>query len=489
MHTNQGSLGGIGRDLPVGSAWAQGAGPLYRRLADAIDESIRRGDLSAGTMLPPERHLAEQLAVSRSTAAHAYRTLRARGRLESRQGRGTWVAAAASTPDGPRAEHLAPLLADHAGDADHVDLALAAATPRRFDAESASNGPSLWVDVAMVGTGYEPAGLPALRQAIASYYGRCGLATTPDQVLVTSGAQHALSLTFAELVAPGDAVVVEESTFVGALDLARAVGARVLSVPSDAAGVDVAALAQIVERHRPALVYLNPTHQTPTGTLLADDRRRAVVAMALRTGVPVIDDGVLAALSFVGHPAVPLAAHHRRAPILTVGSLSKVVWAGLRVGWVRADRSTIEALTARRMVDDLGGSLPAQLASVELVDQFEALAAVRAADLHERHDHLLARLAEALPDWTVAPASGGTVLWAELPRHADAEAFATLAAGHGVSVVPGPAVSVPGTARDRIRLAFTAPVEELEEGVRRLATAWDDHRHAPAPRRAPGPLV
>jgi DNA-binding transcriptional MocR family regulator len=339
------------------------------------------------------------------------------------------------------------------------------------------------------GSGYEPAGLPDMRRAIADLYSRLGLATTPDQVLVTSGAQHALALAFTALVAPGDAVVVEESTYVGALDLAEAAGARVLSVPTDADGVDLDELGHVVDRHRPALLYLNPMHQTPTGTVLSDDRRRAVVALALRTGTPVIDDGTLAAISFTDSPPVPLAAHDRRAPILTVGSLSKVLWPGLRVGWVRADRSTIEALTARRMVDDLGGSLPAQLASVELVDEYESFAAACAIELRERHDHLVACLRQLLPGWEVTPARGGTVLWPRLPDGVDADSFATLAMSHGVSVVPGPAVSVPGVGGDRLRLAFTAAPEVLDEGVRRLATAWDDHRRSRVTARPRPPIV
>ena len=454
--------------VPVG--WAAGAGPLYRQLAEAIGTGIRRGDLAGGTMLPPERELASALSVSRATVARAYAELRARRLVDGRQGRGTWVVAGAEPR--PPAEHIAPLLADHT---QLVDLALAVPPPRRIDVESTPRGRDVArVDRLVGGSGLEPLGLPELREALAGHFSARGLSTTPDQVLVTSGAQHALSLVFAELVSPGAAVVVEESTYPGALDLARSVGARLLAVPTDARGVDVDALEDLVARHRPALVYLNPVHQTPTGTVLSDDRRRRLAALAMRTGTPVVDDATLADLSFSDAPPPPIAVADRRAPVLTIGSLSKVGWAGLRVGWVRADRSLVDRLAARRMLDDLGGSLPAQLLALDLVATLSERAAIRARELRVRHDHLLDLLGRYLPDWEVAPAAGGTVLWARLPRGHDAVAFQAVAEAQGVSVVAGPSVSVPGSSADRVRLSFVAEPALLEVGVARLAAAWDE---------------
>jgi DNA-binding transcriptional MocR family regulator len=452
--------------LPAG--WSDGSGPLHLRLAAAVDELVRQGELADGAVLPTERELAARLSVSRSTVAHAYRDLKARGRVASRQGRGTWVVApGGSSVRGPQAEHIAALLA-HPDDT--IDLALA--VPPVLG--------GVRFEVSASGSGYEPAGLPQLREAIATHFGAQGLATVPEQVLVTSGAQQAISLAIGHLVSPGDVVVVEDATYVGALDAARAVGARIVAVGTDDSGVDVEALEAAVDRHRPALVYLNPVHQTPTGTVLSAERRRRVVALAQRTGVPVVDDLTLAGLGWSGGAVdVPLAALDRRAPILTVGSLSKVVWAGLRVGWVRANRSVIEALTARRMVDDLGGSLPAQVAAVELLGAYAQHCSTQADRLRAGHDRLVAALHSTLPEWDVPAVRGGTVLWVRLPDGADAEAFAALAAGHRVSVVPGPAVTAHGTASDRLRLAFVVEPDLLDEGVRRLVAAWADYRSTP----------
>lgn len=448
--------------MPSLDGWDRGTGPLHRRLSAAIAELVRVGELDEGTVLPTERFLAEALSVSRSTVAHAFRSLKSAGVLDSRQGRGTWVA---TGPDrwGVIAERIAPLLSDHPGT---VDLALAVPEPVV----------DLRVTVRSRVGGYEPAGLLALRESIAAHYGGAGLATTPDQVLVTSGAQHAISLVMAHLVGPGGTVVVEESTYVGALDAARSLGARIIAVPVDRHGVDVDALVEAVERHQPGLVYLNPTNQTPTGTVLADQRRRRIVRMAMEAGVPVLDDMVLAGLSFGDGGRDPLAVIDRRAPILTVGSVSKVVWAGLRVGWIRAERQVIEALTARRMVEDLGGSLPSQAAAVGLVRDYARHCADQASVLRARHDHLIGLLRSELPPWEAAPASGGTVLWVRLPDGSDAEVFAAVAEEHEVSVVAGSAVSAHGAARDRLRIAFVAPPAVLDEGVRRLVLAWDRYQ-------------
>lgn len=446
--------------LPLPPDWADGPGPLHQRLRQAIDRLVRTGELAPGSALPTERDLAARIAVSRSTVAQAYRRLKADGRIDSRQGRGTWVSEA-SGPVAAPAELLAPLLAS---DAEVIDLALAVpapATPLALSAGVAS------------GTGYEPAGLPALRAAIAARYSARGLPTDASQILLTHGAQHALALVMAHHLGPGDTAVVESSTYVGALDLARSLGAHVAPVAMDERGLDVDDLEAVVERRRPRLAYLNPTHHSPTGTTLALDRRRRVVARAARAELPLVDDATLADLAFDPAATPPLlAAIDRRVPVITVGSLSKVVWAGLRVGWIRAHPDLVEVLVAERMVGDLGGSLPAQVAALHLVDHLDDLLAARREDLRRCHDHLLGALRDNLPDWTVDPATGGTSLWVRLPDGVAATVVSTVAAAHGVAVVAGPTVSPHDAAADRIRLSFVQPRARLDEAVRRLALAW-----------------
>ena len=451
--------------------WANGSAPLHQRLAQAIEHMIRVGDLPPGSHLPTERDLAQVAAVSRSTAAHAYRRLKADGHLESRQGSGTWVIERGSARgSSTRTEHLGPLLGDVG---DTVDLALAVPQPP----------PRLRIAVTATGIGYEAAGLPRLRAAIAEHYQRRGVATEPDQILVTNGAQHALSMVLRHLVEPGGTVAVEEATYVGVLDAVRTMGARLAGVPVDREGIDVEALAAVIDRRAPSLVYLNPTHHTPTGTVLSVPRRRRLVRLVERSSVPLVDDTTLADLAFDRGSAPPLLAGlDRSGAVVTLGSLSKVIWAGLRVGWIRADTRLIEELVQRRMVDDLAGSVPSQQAAIRLVEHLDEHAEARAELLAARHRHLLDALAVQLPDWTVEPAHGGTVVWAQLPDGADAESFSAVAAAFGVNVVAGSAVTTHAGVSDRVRLAFVATPEVIDEGVRRLGDAWQEYRNAPASR-------
>lgn len=457
--------------LPAG--WAEGRGPLHRRLAAALERLIASGELPAGTVLPTERGLADRAGVSRATAAGAYRLLKESGRVQSRQGRGTWVSGDGGSHSS--AEGIAPVLV-HPDDV--IDLSLAAAAPDAalLDVLTSAAGVAAR---SIAGVGYEPAGPMALRERIGR--GR------PDRVLVTTGAQQALSLLVDELVAPGDPVVVEDVTYVGILDVAHRAGARLVSVPTGPRGVDVEALSVAVARHRPALVYLAPTHHSPTGSVLDDAARHAVVQLALATGTPVVDDRTLADLAFDGGPRPrPLASFDSAAPVLTVGSLSKTVWPGLRVGWVDAEPSVVERLIARRMVDDLGGSVLSSSVAVEIWDRVPDLIRSRSSTLAARHRHLVDRLSLVLHEWAVAPAPGGTSAWVELPR-GDATTFARAAADHGVHIVPGPALSAHDAGQRHIRLSITPTEMVLDAAVERLAAAWAGYQEPPG--RRPAVLV
>lgn len=444
---------------PVG--WELGAGPLHRRLADAIEALVLRGELAPGSALPTERELARRATVSRATAAEAYRRLKAAGRIDSRQGRGTWVADPLDVAGRAPAASMGSVLG-HPDEA--IDLALAA--PAADGLVQAVIGSALGgAAAAVIGTGYEPAGSIELRAA---------LGDRPEEVIVTSGAQQAISLVMEELVRPGEVVVVEDATYVGAIDAARRVGARLVAVPTGPEGVEVDALVAAIDRHRPAVVYLNPTHQSPTGSVLPDRARARIVEVAARTSTPVIDDRVLADLAFdADRRPRPLRSFDPGAPIVTVGSLGKVVWAGLRVGWVEAAPSLVRRLVARRVVADLGGDLLGQAVALALLDDLPQLAAARAAQLARRHRTLTVEIGRHLPTWEVAPSRGGTAAWVRVPG-VDAEVVAAAAAVHGVHVVAGPLVSPHGGMRDRLRLAVTRPPGQLATAVARLAAAWGD---------------
>jgi DNA-binding transcriptional MocR family regulator len=446
--------------------WTEAGGPLHERLAVALGAAIDRGDLPAGVTLPTERALARAVSVSRATVGAAYAELKRSGRLRARQGSGTWVAPGPATGEPSR---VAPLFR---GDDGAIDLSLASplAGPEVADALAAVAARPA---DALAGFGYAPTGLPPLRSRLAELLTGEGVSSGPDDVVVTVGAQQAIQLLAAALVRPGDAVVVEEATYAGAIDAFRSVGARLLPVPVGPDGADVDALEALLDRAPVALVYLVPTHHNPTGAVLAAEARQRVVALARRHDVVVVDDRVPAALGYDpdAPPPPPLAAFDRRAPVVTVGSLSKVCWGGLRTGWLRGPAPVVDAVVARKLAADLGGPVIDQHVAATLVPRYPELARRRRAELAAGHAHLVAALARELPDWEPAPARGGLSVWVRLPG-ADAVAVAAVAERHGVRIVPGPRTTVHGSHTDHVRLTVVLPPPVLDEAVRRLGAAW-----------------
>ena len=273
----------------------------------------------------------------------------------------------------------------------------------------------------------------------------------------------------------------EGPTYPGALEVFREQAAIPRSLP-----VGLGDLAAAVRQHQAALAYVIPTFHNPTGSVLAPPGRRAVTAAAAAAGVPLIDDHVLSDLAFpgVGVPP-PLAAY--AGGVISVGSLSKSVWGGLRVGWVRAPEPLIARLARLSAVHGLGGNVPAQLAATELLPHVDTLAGRQAARLQARHDHLRAQLARHLPSWAAPPVPGGQTLWVRLP-YGDGTSFAQAALRHRVAVLPGSGLDASGRSQDYLRLPFLAPPDELTEAVRRLAEAWRAYRPPPAPAISPPAL-
>lgn len=477
--------------------WSAGRGPLYLLLAARLRALIDDGVLRPGALLPPDRRLAGALAVGRTTVVAAYDTLRQEGRLVRRQGSGTRVAPAAlplhrraGAADGPVpaggsgeprvVETSNPLFLHLLEAPDDVILLSCAAPPAPPPELTEAYRAVVLPDRDL---GYHPAGLPALREAVAGRYTERGVPTGPGEILVTTGAQQALALLARLLLAPGDGVLVEAPSYPGALDLFREAAAVPLPVAVGPDGLDVTAAVRAMERHRPALAYVMARFQNPTGTVLPPLAGRRLVEAANALGVPLIDDEVPAELAFGGEPAgAPLAAY---GEVLSVGSLSKVVWGGLRAGWVRGPTALIARLARLKALHDLGGDVASQLVAARLLDRFGPVLAARRVACRAGHDHLRAELGRLLPSWECPPVAGGQTLWVRLP-YGDGVSFAQLALRHGVAVLPGSTADALGGSADRLRLHFMAAPEVLTEAVRRLAAAWAEY--APGPGRSPGAL-
>ena len=299
--------------------------------------------------------------------------------------------------------------------------------------------------------------------------------------MVTSGAQSALTLLASVLLAPRDGVLVENPTYPNARDALLAAGARLLPVGVDPEGVDVDEVAEELRHSRPSAAYVIPDFHNPTGALLDEAGRVALVRAARAAGTQLVVDETMVDLLLDDVPVPPpvAALGSPDSPVVTVGSMSKSFWGGLRIGWVRGPRSLTAALAAARPAFDMSTPLLDQLVAVALLDREHEVLPVRRAELRSGRDALADALAARLPSWRFRRPPGGLSLWVALEQPG-ATRLATLARRHGVHVVPGPDFGLHGTLERFLRVPYALPVPLLTEAVARLAAADAELQQAPA---------
>jgi DNA-binding transcriptional MocR family regulator len=455
--------------------WSDGSGLLYRQLADRLTALIDDGTLRVGDRLPPERSLADAVSVSRGTVVRAYDELAAGGSVRRLQGSGTTVQGhdlrAGSVPDRFVGERLwAPDLAS-------VDLLKAIPTMLPAVAELISS-----IDLAPHAGDLdeaEPLGWWRLRERIADLHTRQGLPTSPHQILVTCGAQQAISLTISVMVRPGDVVLGEDDTWPGLIDAVRHAGARFEPVLLDHDGIIVDDLASKIDRFRPSLMVFNPQHQNPTGSRLPAARVEAIAELARRHRVAVLEDRVAADLGFDRRHLPAIDEYGTGGYGLLAGSLCKVAWPGLRLGWLRADAQIINRMRSHKAVADMFTPALSQLLGLEIVERYDDLVAARLDQLRPSVDLVIDALRRDLPEWSFPSVRGGLSVWATLPKETSATAFVQHATRHGVSVASGREFCPNDVDCANIRLPYTAAPDVLAEGMRRLAEAWRTFDRAP----------
>ena len=467
-------------------AWSDGPGPLHRKLTDALRRVIDVGYVAVDERLPSERDLASRLAVSRSTVVAAYDALRAEGLLASRQGSGTRVCGAGRPTPAAELEHrLSPVyrsLLDARDDL--ISLACAVFPSHPVVREALREVLEEEADKLLLHLGYTPAGLPELREAVAEMHTRRGLPTTADQIVITTGAQQAVGLASALFVRPGDHVVVESPSFAGTLDAFRTRGARLACAEViDDDGVDVDAVIAQVRTRQPSAIYVMPSFHNPTGALMAEWRRRKLAELAVAEGVPIIEDNALENAPLDDDDLLPPIAAFAPAdaPILTAGSLSKVAWGGLRIGWLRGPLHLIERVAELKAMHDLGSPLFDQAVAVRIVSRLDELRASQRIRLRQKLDFVGDLLTEHLPDWQWSRPRGGPSVWIRLPL-GSAAAFSQVALRYGVEIIPGESMSPASEHRDYVRFPFTAEPPVLEETIRRLTVAWQAYVPREEPR-------
>ncbi len=448
--------------------------PISDQVAAAIEARIATGALVSGDRLPTTRDLADALAINRGTVQSAYRRLGARGLVEGRVGSGTVVvgaatsvvfdptallsrraAAIASEPERPESdlsvadfsrltpdERFFPL--------EEFTMTLAAAWSRRRD---------LWQYA-------PPLGLLELRTEISARLSESGISRTPEEILVTSGAQQGLDLLFRTFTDPGEAIGMESPSYSGAIALARFSGVETIALPVGPDGADASPLFG----RRAKLVYVMPERQNPTGVTMRGPARDALLEAAAAAGALVVEDGY----EELESGEVPLAARERER-VVWLGTLSKDLVPGLRLGWIAGPAPIIERLARVKKTADFQTPLPIQAA----VADFLRAGADRLARRRRRLEVETRRIAGVralrahLPDLSWWGGEIGSALfWLHLPAGTSGRAVAAAAAARGVGVAPGADFDPRGEDRPNVRLSISrVDKRDIDRGIALLAEA------------------
>jgi GntR family transcriptional regulator/MocR family aminotransferase len=470
--------------------------PIAQQITRALAAEIQRGRLRPGHRLPGSRTLARTLHVHRQTVVSAIDELIAEGWLVTKPASGTFVAAgfpdqsvrrrggnvrvrrperlhfplrlaAAPAPELPR---IAPpqtiLLSGTLPDLRLVPVELIARAYRRVLRRSGSDLLSYT----------HPAGLPRLRQALATMLSSMrGLAVNPDDLVVTRGSQMALALTARALIRAGDTVAVEHPGYRPAWEVFRLAGAEIVPVPIDEHGLDVNVLQRIVARHTIRAVYVTPHHQFPTTVTLSGPRRVKLLELAAEHRFAIIEDDYDHEFHYAGRPVLPLASVDTEGLVIYIGTLSKVLAPGLRLGFVVGASDFIERLIAYRSFIDLQGDAILESAIAELLDEGLIQRHVRKTRriYHSRSVTLATELRRQLGEFlTFRNPSGGTAIWVRTRDARTMTGWAEAARLCGVIFDAGSTFTLNGAPTPGARLGFACLTEdELSQAVRRLATA------------------
>ena len=503
----------LDRDKPV---------PLARQIQAHLERLIHEGLLVPGVKLPATRELARAVGVNRATAVLAYEELVAAGYARSHVGQGTFVATrpetqAVAPPPASRppidwsglfsrssrtmaGETGLPRIATSTGSGDGTVISFAGGMPDSglfpTDAFRRALNEALREEGQALLQYYPVAGYPPLRRYLSTYLLRFGLEARPEEILIVNGSQQGFDLIARTFVDPGDFVAVEQPTYPRAMQVFRAFGAQLLAVPWNEDGPRVDVFERLLQRHAPKLFYTQPSCHNPTGLAMTAETARTLLAVSARHQVPIVEDGFDPSLHYGERPLGPLKAHDRDGLVIYIGTFSKILFPGLRLGWLVAPPTVIERLGAAKQIADLHTSALIQAAVYRFCERrlLHRHATRVAREYRRRRTLLLQALARRMPEgvtWTEP--QGGFSLLVTLPSSLTARALLPRALERGVAFTSGEAFYVEGGGEHTLRLSFSAvPAARIDDGVKRLADVVREALRRPARRateRAAVPLV
>ena len=474
--------------------------PAYVQIRNQLRERILRGDLPPGTRLPPEREMARRLGVSRTTVVSAYDELEAEGLVTAHVGRGTVVVGLTSPLQG-EAGVIQPIawpahfsaLGQRVRESQTAELLMVCQLSNRPGITSLATGlpDSTLMPVDRLRQAWEavldrvgtdavgccpPQGIVApLRELIATRLARYGISADPEGIAVISGARQGLDLLLRLLTEPGDAVITEAPTYFGALQAFRTQGLRVLCVPLDRDGMEVERVEFLLARYRPRLIYTVPTYQNPTGATMSLKRRERLLALAQQYQVPIVEVDPFSELYFDEPPPPPIKALDHCGHVLYLGTFSKCLSPGIRVGWLAAPQPMVELAIQLKVLADLHTNTMGQYLMVEFaqrgwLDEHVAMVRATYAARCQAMDAALRRHLPRSAKWNTP--GGGLFLWLELPEQVTAHDLLIETGRRGVAFLPGHLLYPANGRRNVCRLNFSATDQEtIERGVAVLGSA------------------
>src|SRR5688572_28032150 len=473
------------------------AKPLYLQIRDQLKHQMSAGTLAPGQKLPSSRQLAADLGVSRITVTNAYAELEADGLVVSRTGSGTYVAPEwerkakgqpapvpvmpgwqrallEAGPDGalngPHPWRETLVRKSQSAGPDGLSFAQARGDQRLFPHRELRRIMAEVLADDAGALGYEPPeGIPRLRRVLAQYLRQQGITCTADEIVITAGSQQAFDLITRALINAGDAVITEVPTFVGALESLESRRARVVGVPIDTQGIEPRALEQALQEHAPRLMYLVPTFHNPTATVTSAARRREIVDLAAKYGVPVVEDEYLREVRFGSPIPAPLASIDTQGNVIHVGSFSKSLSPAFRLGYVVARGPLRDRLVSLKRVTDICCSPVLQRAAAEFLESGSIYTHWKRVSraYRKRQAAMIAAVQRHFPRgcaWTAG--QGGVVLWVRVPLSISVTQLLDESVREGVSFAPGAMFFPEPADQPFVRLSYASHNEdEIERGV------------------------
>lgn len=474
--------------------------PLYRQLIDGIINLIDQGTLEAGESLPSTRTLAKILRVNRSTVTRAYEELQALGFLTSKQGsyhrvlkRKKEVAYAAdrvsaiswekaSTADAKAIHRIflrySPERSKHPPSRkDMLNISELDLDPRLYPmTEFRRCVHHVLHDFGADSLQYgDHKGHPSLRRQIAKRLRLHGIAVSENEILITNGAQQAIDMIIRMMAGKGKMVAVESPTYAAILPLLKFNGANTLEIPMTEEGMDLDFLEKALEEEKVNFVYTIPNFQNPTGITTSHLHRERLLNLCLKYKVPIVEDGFEEDMKYFGKVPLPIKSIDEKNIVIYLGTFSKALFPGLRIGWVTADRECISRLTAIKRFSDLGSSKLVQIVLCEFLKRgyYDRQLKRMHRAFRKRMQVALQTMDAAFPQtvqWTRP--TGGYTIWVKLRHQWDEEQLYDHLAGFGVIVSPGSYYFPDRTRSEYFRVSIAKRnEEEIKEGITRLGKA------------------